>query len=139
MCWRIIIPVFLIHAFNVKSIFCIVNYMIINNIHNRTAKSGILFTEICIRDFFNRHDFMKYWSVQVNIWFTKIICEHKLNQSEWLRPKRVIATKTKRVIATKTKRVIATKTKRGCQRCPRGTHRSFFHIFTLGPYELCVM
>ena len=53
MYWRIIIPVFLV--------LCINNYMRINNMHNRTLKSGILFTDICIRDIFNRHDFTKYW------------------------------------------------------------------------------
>ena len=48
-------PVFSVHVFNVKSILCIVNYMIIrrstmltSNIHNRTPKSGILFTNIYI-------------------------------------------------------------------------------------------
>ena len=56
---RNIIPVFLVHVFNVKSIICIVNYMIIrrmtmliSDIHNRTPKSGILLTDICIGDFF---------------------------------------------------------------------------------------
>ena len=44
----------------VKSILCIVNYMITSNIHNRTPKSGILFTDICIGDFCNKHDFMRY-------------------------------------------------------------------------------
>ena len=47
--------------------------MIISNIHNRTPKSRILFTDICIGDFFNRHDFMKHY-------LTTIICEQKLNQ-----------------------------------------------------------
>ena len=64
MYWRNIIPVFLVHAFNVKSVSCIVNYLMISNIHNRTLKSDILFTYLCIRDFFNRHDLMKHW-VQV--------------------------------------------------------------------------
>ena len=35
--------------------------MIISNIHNRMPKSGILFTDICIGDIFNRHNFMKQW------------------------------------------------------------------------------
>ena len=61
MYWRIIIPEFLVHAFNLKSILCFVNYMIIINIHNRMPKSGILFTVACIGDFFNRHNFMKHW------------------------------------------------------------------------------
>ena len=59
-----IIPVFLVYTFNVKSISCIVNYVILNNIHNRTPKIGILFTDVCIGDFFNRHDVMMDW-VQV--------------------------------------------------------------------------
>ena len=29
-----------------------------SNIHNRTLKSGILFKDICIGDFFDRIDFM---------------------------------------------------------------------------------
>ena len=53
-------PVFLVHAFNVKSILCIVNYMLVCNIHNRTPKSGIIFTDVCVGDFFNRHNFMKH-------------------------------------------------------------------------------
>ena len=61
MYWKNIIPVFLVHAFNAKRILFIVNYIIISNIHNITPKSGILFTDICIRDFFNKHDFMKDW------------------------------------------------------------------------------
>ena len=58
MYWSNVIPVFLVHAFNVKSILCIVNYMIV--IHNRTHKSGILFTDKCIGNFFKKHDFMKH-------------------------------------------------------------------------------
>ena len=61
MSWRIIILVFLVHAFNVKPIWCIVNCMIISNVHNRTPKSGILFLDKCIEDMFNRHDFMMNW------------------------------------------------------------------------------
>ena len=53
-------PVFLVHEFNIKSIICIVNYMIISNNHNRTPKKDILFTDICIGDIFNRLDFMKH-------------------------------------------------------------------------------
>ena len=34
--------------------------MIISDIHYRTPKSSILFTDIFIGDFFVRHDFMKY-------------------------------------------------------------------------------
>ena len=61
MYWRNVLPVFLVHAFNVELILLIVNYMIINHIHNRTPKSSILFTDIFTGDFFNRHDFMKHW------------------------------------------------------------------------------
>ena len=62
-----IIPVFLVYPFNVKSILCIVDWMIIrkrtmitSNFYNRTPESDILFTDICVGDFFNRHDFMKH-------------------------------------------------------------------------------
>ena len=61
MCWRNIITVFLVHAFNVKAILFIVNYMIISNIYNRMPKSDIIFIDTCIGDFFNRHDFIKHW------------------------------------------------------------------------------
>ena len=76
--WRIIISVFLVHAFAVKSILCIVNHMIISNIHNITPKSGILFTYICIADIFNSNDFMKHW---LEVMFYTIICEKKMNHS----------------------------------------------------------
>ena len=49
--------------------------MVKSNIHNRMVKSGILFTDLCIGDFFNKHDILKSY-------FTTIICEQKLNQSE---------------------------------------------------------
>ena len=32
--------------------------MAISNIHNRMPKTGILFTDICLGDFFTRHDFV---------------------------------------------------------------------------------
>ena len=50
MYWRTIIPVFLVHTVNVKSILFSVNYMTMSNNHNRTPKSGILFTYSCIRE-----------------------------------------------------------------------------------------
>ena len=40
------------------------------NIHNKTSESGILFTNICIGNFFNRIDLMKH---QIEL------CEKKLN------------------------------------------------------------
>ena len=52
--------VFLIHAFNVKSILCFVNYAVICNIHDSTPETGILFTDFYIKDIFNRIDFMKH-------------------------------------------------------------------------------
>ena len=79
MYWRNILSVFLVHAFNVKFILCIVNHMIISNIHNRTPKSNILFTDMCIGDFFNRLDFMKHW-VEFMFYYYAIICEQNLNQ-----------------------------------------------------------
>ena len=52
--------VFLVHTFNVTSILCFIKYMImISNNQNRTLKSGILFTDLCMKYFFNLHDFMK--------------------------------------------------------------------------------
>ena len=82
MYWKNIIPVFLVHEFNVKSIFCIVNYMIIS------YESGILYTDICMGDFFNKHDFMKHW-VEVMLCYNSLWpkiepkCWYK-----WLRAKR---------------------------------------------------
>ena len=85
MYWRNIISV---HAFNVKSILCIVNYMIINNIHNRTPKSGILFTDLCKGDFFNTHNFMKLWiKVMLYNYYLWAKIESK-RRYEWLRAKR---------------------------------------------------
>ena len=53
--------------------------MIISNIHNRTPKTGILFT-ICTGDFFN-HDLILR-SIDLKSCATTIInCEPKLNQS----------------------------------------------------------
>ena len=43
----------------------------------RMPKTGILFTDICIGDFFNKHVFIKHW---LEVMFTTIICEQKLNQ-----------------------------------------------------------
>ena len=60
---NLIIPVFSVHTLKAKSILCFVNYMIISNIYKRTLKSGILFTDTCIGDIFNRHDFMKQWVI----------------------------------------------------------------------------
>ena len=51
--------------------------MIICNIHNRTTKSGILFTDIYLGDIFKTHDFMMHC---VEVMFSTIICEQKLNQ-----------------------------------------------------------
>ena len=34
--------------------------MLISNIHNRTPKSGILFTDICVGDLININDFIKH-------------------------------------------------------------------------------
>ena len=42
------IEINVLHAFNARSILCVVNYRVISNIHNRTPKSGILFTDMCI-------------------------------------------------------------------------------------------
>ena len=55
-----IIPVFLVHTFNVTSTLCFVKYVMISNIHNRTPKSCILFTDFCIKYLFNWHDFMNH-------------------------------------------------------------------------------
>ena len=41
-----IIPVVLVHVFNVKSILCIGNYMIISTIHKRMPINGILFIRV---------------------------------------------------------------------------------------------
>ena len=50
--------------------------------HNRTPKSGILFTDICPGDFFNKHNFLKSC-------LTTIICKQKLNQNiNWSDGKR---------------------------------------------------
>ena len=88
MCWRIIIPVFLVQAFNVKSILCIINYRIISNIHNKTPTNAILFTDICIGDIFNRHDVMKHRVKDMFYYYylwAKIKSKRKY---EWLRAKR---------------------------------------------------
>ena len=92
MYWKNIIPVFLAHAFNVKLNLCIVNYMIISNIHNWTPKSGILFTDICIGDFFNGHNFMcplswRHW-VEVMSYYNYLWSKIEPNRIyEWLRAK----------------------------------------------------
>ena len=115
MYWRNIIPVFLVHAINVKPIFCIVNYMIISNIHNRTPKLGILFTYICIGDFYNRHNFMKHW-VEVMFYYYYLWAEiWPSRRYEWLRAKR------------------------GHRRHPRGAQRSSFRnlLFDHTNYVLC--
>ena len=59
MYWRNITSILLVHTFNLKLNLCIVNY--ISNILNRMSKSGILFTDVCIGDSFNKDDFMKHW------------------------------------------------------------------------------
>ena len=48
--------------------------MIISYTYNRAPKMGILFKDVCIGDFFNRHDFMKH---RVEVIFTVIICRQK--------------------------------------------------------------
>ena len=50
--------------------------MLISNIHNRTPKSSLLFTDICIGDFFNRDDFMKHW-VKVMFCYTGLFIDRK--------------------------------------------------------------
>ena len=90
--------------------------MIISNIHNRTPKSGILFTDMCIGDFFNRHDFM---IINLKSCFTTIICEQKFNQS-----------------------VDTSDCEQSEARAPNASSRGAEKLlsqFTLGPYELCVM
>ena len=52
-------PVFLVHTFNVTSVSSFVKYMIISNIHNRTPKNGILFTDLWIKYFINWHDLVE--------------------------------------------------------------------------------
>ena len=80
-------PVFLVHAFNVKSVLCIVNCML-SNIYNRTPKSGMLFTNISIGDFFNRIHFLKHW-VEVMFYHWYLWATIELNhRCEWLRAKR---------------------------------------------------
>ena len=89
MWWRNILPAYLVHALNVKYILCNINYMIINNIPNRTPKSGILFTGICIGDIVEIGDIgeimsstnMILWSIELNLCFTTIICEQKFDQA----------------------------------------------------------
>ena len=62
--------------------------MIISNIYNRTPKSGILFTDICIGDFFNRHDFMKHW-LEVMFYYHYLWGKiEPKRRYEWLRAKR---------------------------------------------------
>ena len=115
MYWRIINPVFLVHAFNVKSILCIVDYMIISNIHNRTPKSNFIFTAIYIWDFFNRHEFMKH-CVKFMFYFYYLWAKiEPKRRYEWLWAKR------------------------GRRSRPRGAQRSSFHnlLFAHTNYVLC--
>ena len=88
---RNIIPVFLAHAFNVKSILCTVNYMIIrnmtmliSNIHNKTPKIvsyiQIYVWKISITE-------LILWNIRLNFvsknyFRAKIICEQKLFASK---------------------------------------------------------
>ena len=88
MFWRNVKPVFLVYTFIVKLISCFVNYTVISNIHNRTPKSGILFTDICIGDFFNIQDFMKHW-VEVIFYYYYLWTKIEPNRKyEWLQAKR---------------------------------------------------
>ena len=88
MYWCNIIPVFLVHAFNVESILCIVNYMIKSNVHNRMPKTGILFTDICLGDFFKRHDLMKHWVEFTFYYYYLWAKSESKRRSEWLQAKR---------------------------------------------------
>ena len=98
MCWRSIKLIFLVHTFNVKKISCLVNYMIIiSNIHNRMPKSGILFTDISIGDFFNGIDFMKHWVEAVFYYYYLWAKIEPKRRYEWFRAKR--SDGTERVLA----------------------------------------
>ena len=48
-----------------------------NNIHNRKLKNGILFTDLCTKDFCNRHDFMKH---SVEVYFTVLVSLFRRNE-----------------------------------------------------------
>ena len=51
--------------------------MIMSNIHNRTPKNGILFTDLCTKHFCNRHDFMNH---SVEICFATLVNLFRRNE-----------------------------------------------------------
>ena len=71
---------FLVHTFNVTLTLCSVKYMMISNIHNRTPKCGILFTDLCTKSFFNWHDFMKDLVVDLLLCFAILVNLFRINE-----------------------------------------------------------
>ena len=68
--------------------FLIQAAVLVSNIHKRTPNSGILYKNICIGDFFNRHDFMKHW-VEVMFYYYYLLAKiEPKRRYEWLRAKR---------------------------------------------------
>ena len=61
--------------------------LIISNIHNRTPKSSILFTDMSIGDLFSRHDFMKHW-VEVMFYYNHLWAQIEPKWYKWFRAKR---------------------------------------------------
>ena len=74
---RNIILVFLVHTFNLNSILCIVKYIIKSNIHNKKLKNGILFTDLCTKNFCNRHNYIKH---SVEVCFTVLVSLLRRNE-----------------------------------------------------------